>query len=236
MLVDLDGTLLVGEEAAERCWRSICDRFLPLTRATDAQTLFEAIQKQRIWFWSHPDRDRQGRMREVDPNVEILTPVLLQLGVQDPALVRTMADAYATEREAATALIPGVMEAIHDFRKSGVLLAMVTNGDAQTQRRKIDRFDMAAHFDAVVVEGEFGVGKPDPRVFMHALRLLDARPSEAWMVGDNLEADVGGAQRLGIYGVWVRSSRTVHAVGAGPAPSSIRPDRIIGSVAELCRP
>ena len=229
MLIDLDGTLLVGEEAAERCWRSICDQFLPQTGASSAQELFDAALRQRAWFWGDPDRNRRGRMREVDPNAEILTRVLGGLGVHEPALVRAMADAYAAEREAVTTLIPGAMEAVRDFREAGVRLGMVTNGHAETQRRKIDRFGLAGYFDAIVIEGEFGVGKPDPQVFMHALSLLDARPSEAWMVGDNLETDVGAAQSLGIYGIWVRVS------GAGPVSSRVLPNRAIGSVAELRR-
>jgi len=48
------------------------------------------------------------------------------------------------------------------------------------------------------------------------------------MVGDNLEHDIAGAQRVGIYGVWV------DARGEGPPQgAATRPDRIIAALAEL---
>jgi putative hydrolase of the HAD superfamily len=48
------------------------------------------------------------------------------------------------------------------------------------------------------------------------------------MVGDNLEWDVGGPQKLGIVGIWI------DAKGQGvPAASAVRPDRIIRSLSEL---
>ena len=39
--------------------------------------------------------------------------------------------------------------------------------------------------------------------FLRALRALGAGPADAWMVGDNLVFDVGGAQAVGMHGVWV---------------------------------
>ena len=63
----------------------------------------------------------------------------------------------------------GEVYAIHYFRRHDVKLGLITNGDAQGQRAKIDRFNLAALLESVVVEGEFGVGKPDARVFQHSL-------------------------------------------------------------------
>ena len=59
---------------------------------------------------------------------------------------------------------------------------------------------------------------------------LDTRPSDAMMVGDNLAADIGGAQALGIYGVWVDWS------GQGlPPDSAVIPDRTVRTISELVR-
>ena len=89
------------------------------------------------------------------------------------------------------------------LRARGVPLAMVTNGDASHQRRKIDRHDLERFFDVIVVEGEMGVGKPEEVVYRYALSKLGVKAEEAWMVGDNLEWDVLAPQRLGLRGVWV---------------------------------
>ena len=71
-------------------------------------------------------------------------------------------------------------------------------------------------------------GQPDIRIYTDALRLLNATPKDAWMIGDNLEWEVAVPQKLGIYCVW-NDSR-----GMGlPEDSDIRPDRIIRYLPEL---
>ena len=60
------------------------------------------------------------------------------------------------------------------LRAQGCRLALLTNGGSKAQRRKIDRFDLAPLFDAILIEGEVGFGKPDPRIYAQALATLDA--------------------------------------------------------------
>jgi HAD superfamily hydrolase (TIGR01458 family) len=74
------------------------------------------------------------------------------------------------------------------------------------------------------------LGKPSPEYFAAALESIDADPELAWMVGDDIEADIAGAQRHGMKTVLVRTGKfrpdAVEAI-------SIRPDAIISSIAQL---
>ena len=80
----------------------------------------------------------------------------------------------------------------------------------------------------IVIEGEFGAGKPDAAVYRHALDALGARAADTCMVGDHLDFDVAGAQRLGLQGIWIDRA------GAGlPSGCVVRPDRIIRALTEL---
>ena len=84
--------------------------------------------------------------------------------------------------------------------------------------------EWAAQVEATVV------GKPAPAYFDAALAALDADPELAWMVGDDVEADVGGAQACGMRTVLVRTGKfRPDAVEAG----SVRPDGIVSSIAQL---
>jgi putative hydrolase of the HAD superfamily len=87
---------------------------------------------------------------------------------------------------------------------------------------------LAPFFDCIVIEGEFGAGKPDRRVYAYAIAQLDVQPEDVWMVGDNLEWDVAGPQQMGIKGIWIDSARL-----GPPEDSSVRPDLIVASLAEL---
>ncbi len=42
------------------------------------------------------------------------------------------------------------------------------------------------------------VGKPSSAYFAAAIEALDADPELTWMVGDDIDADVAGAQRFGL--------------------------------------
>jgi putative hydrolase of the HAD superfamily len=125
-------------------------------------------------------------------------------------------------------VFPGAHEAIDALKAHGVKLALVTNGAAETQRAKVERFALTHRFDHIQIEGEHGFGKPDERAYLHAMQALGVTAPETWMVGDNLEWEVEVPQRLGIYAIWM----DWHGGGL-PAGSTIKPDRIIRSLTEL---
>jgi HAD superfamily hydrolase (TIGR01458 family) len=82
---------------------------------------------------------------------------------------------------------------------------------------------------AAQVEAEI-VGKPTAAYFEAALAELDSKPSEAVMVGDDVEADIGGAKQVGMRGVLVRTGKFRPAALEEADP---QPDAVIGSIAEL---
>ena len=88
------------------------------------------------------------------------------------------------------------------LRADGSTVALIPNGSAATSAQML-RFVLAPYFDLILIEGEIGIGKPDERVFLHALRQLGAVHDETAMVGDDLSTDIAGAQRVGIRGVWI---------------------------------
>jgi HAD superfamily hydrolase (TIGR01458 family) len=82
---------------------------------------------------------------------------------------------------------------------------------------------------AAQVEAEV-VGKPTAAYFEAALAELESTPSEAVMVGDDVEADIGGAKQIGMRGVLVRTGKFRPAALDEADP---KPDAVIDSIAEL---
>ena len=74
------------------------------------------------------------------------------------------------------------------------------------------------------------LGKPSPVYFEAALDELDADPEQAWMVGDDVESDIVGAQRLGMKTALVRTGKFRPDV---VEESGIMPDAILSSIADL---
>jgi HAD superfamily hydrolase (TIGR01458 family) len=84
--------------------------------------------------------------------------------------------------------------------------------------------EYAADVDATVV------GKPSTPYFVAALEALDADAEMTWMVGDDIEADVDGAQKHGLKTALVRTGKfRPDAVERG----TIRPDVILSSIADF---
>ena len=228
MLVDLDDTILAYDNVAKDAWLSVCGRHVDKVPGWTVEELVAGIDSYRRWFWSDADRHRRGRLNMVNVRHDVVLGAFKQMGIDAPEVAREVGDDYAHEREKRVRPFPGAIETLETLQGAGVRMAMITNGNSRTQRAKIDRFDLGPYFEHIQIEGEFGTGKPDRRVYLHALRRLGARASDAWMIGDNLEWEVAAPQRLGITGIWVDSR------GRGvPAGSRVRPDRILRSFREV---
>jgi len=228
VLLDMDDTLISDAIYAEECWQPVCEAYACRIGGLTPAGLFQAIDRYRAWYWSCPERHRRGRLDMDRARLEVTAGGLAALGVEDPALAQEIALAYSEVREARTDFFPDTVETLRALRERATLLGLLTNGESRMQRRKIERFGLAQYFDCIVVEGEFGCGKPDERVFRHALATLGADAAATWMVGDNLEWDVAGAQQVGIRGIWI----DVRGRGL-PNDAAVRPDRIITRLSEL---
>ncbi len=110
-----------------------------------------------------------------------------------------------------------------DLRAAGIPVGVVTNGPTQMQWAKVRNTGVADLVGAVVVSEEFGVNKPDPAIFRHALRLIGACPAETLFVGDNTVADIGGASGVGMQTAWMSHSRSWQI-------DSYSPDHVVENV------
>jgi len=106
-------------------------------------------------------------------------------------------------------MIPGAIEEtvdiLRELKRAGVPLYAVTNWSAETFPSAQNRFDFFAEFDGIVVSGEEGVIKPDPRIFRILLDRYDIPAHAAVFIDDN-PANADAATNLGIHGIHFRSA------------------------------
>ena len=228
ILFDLDDTIVDSSGTMDEVWRQICAEVAPAVPGLEAESLMAALAERRRWFFSDPDRHRRGRLDPRHALAELCSGALGRMGVDNPGLADDMSNRFAALRGRTVRPFDGALESLRRLSGQGIRLALVTNGTAKVQRGKIERLRLDRLFEYILIEEEFGVGKPDRRVYMHALDKLDTQPANAWMVGDNLEWEVKAPQRLGMAGIWVDTK------GAGlPDDTHVRPDRIVRSIIEL---
>jgi putative hydrolase of the HAD superfamily len=225
---DLDSTIITWPTSYDTVWETLCRRYAPEADDINPERLIAVFNEMRKWYWSDSERFRKGRLNLLEARREIIRMSFSRLQLNNMALADKIADAYSADRDETATLVPEAIETLKHLRNTGLKLAMITNGGSEMQRPKIKKFELAPYFDNILIEGEFGCGKPDERVFLHTLQKLNVTAADAWMVGDDLEFDIAPCHTLGIYSLWVDER------GKGlPAKDGARPDRIIRSIAEI---
>ncbi len=223
---DLDGTILDWQTGMEETWLASIEKHND--GSYDPTKMCELVRKRRDWFWDDHERASAGRMDLTEASRVIVRHAFEDAGIAALDVADNIATWYRAERAKAIAPYPGAMKTVKTIRERGIRLALITNGEANNQRRSVDKLKLETYFDCIVIEGEFGVGKPDERVFRHALEVTDSTPEETWMVGDSLAADIAPAVQLGLHAVWVDET------GDGlPADAPVEPHRIIRAITEL---
>jgi HAD superfamily hydrolase (TIGR01549 family) len=225
LLFDLDDTILHFSAGQPNFWRLALERQLP--DRSDHGPLLRALESVSHEFWADEKRAFWGRQNMFEARRGIALRALGAASV--PAvLCERVADEMTEQKEAHVRPFQGALEVLRRLQASGHRLGLLTNGCARFQRRKLARFELEGLFELILIEGELGYGKPDARVFAAALAHFGVFGGDVWMIGDNLDADIAGAQALGISGVWH------DAQGAGlPEGCTCVPDRVIRSITEL---
>lgn len=108
-------------------------------------------------------------------------------------------DAYESEWRLFEDALPLIDELSLRSEKIGI----ITNGNVERQRKKLERTGILNRFDAVIVSAAYGFAKPDPRIFHEACAILSARPEQSFHIGDNTSADVAGAAGAGLSAIWL---------------------------------
>jgi len=230
MLIDMDDTILSAYGRPEIAWNHIAAEFAGEFGALPSQQVAAAVLTSARSFWSAAGAE--WRLKLDEARRIVVGDAFAALGASGhtlPAgLAARIADRFTRYREEEMFIFPGAHDAIDTLKALGVKLALVTNGAAETQRAKVERFELSHRFHHIQIEGEHGFGKPEERAYLHAMDALGVTASDTWMIGDNLEWEVEVPQKLGIYAIWM----DVHGEGLPPG-STVRPDRIIRSLNEL---
>ena len=243
LLLDLDDTLIVEEPLAERAFL-IAGELAREAHGVDPLKLHAAVRKRcrEVWY-SHPahdyaeeigisswegmwgdlsgDNPRLVQLREWAPQYRLQSwkYALADFGVKDDQLAAQLVAGFIAARRNQHELMPGAIELLDRLRASYARLIMISNGAPGIQRFKLEGSGLGSYFDDVVISGEVGVRKPDPRIFGIALQRAGTSCREAVMIGNSLKSDITGAANAEITSVWLENECEDRS--AYPAPDYI---------------
>jgi FMN hydrolase / 5-amino-6-(5-phospho-D-ribitylamino)uracil phosphatase len=139
---------------------------------------------------------------------------------ENPLLADQAFEVFFAERQRVT-LFEDALPSLQ-FLSARFPLVTVSNGNAD-----LDRVGLAPYFRACVSAREFGVGKPDPRIFHAAAGAVDLTPQDVLHVGDDATLDALGALNAGMQAAWVNRSDNLW-------PHELEPHVTLGNLTELC--
>ncbi len=145
-------------------------------------------------------------------------------------VVRAALDAmYAVTRQN-WYLEEDALSTLETLKSRGYRLGLISNtSDDTTVQQLIDRDGLRPFFETIVTSAALGIRKPDRRIFQAALDRLQVRPAAAAMVGDTLEADVLGANQVGLYSIWITRRAQVPEDGE----LTIQPQAIVTALSQI---
>lgn len=114
----------------------------------------------------------------------------------DPSLAESAFDAFFVARQQVE-LFEDALPAL-EYLSARYPLVSISNGNADLQRIGLGRF-----FRATIHAREFGVGKPDPRIFHAAAGAVDVLPDDVLHIGDDATLDALGALNAGMQAAWL---------------------------------
>jgi putative hydrolase of the HAD superfamily len=121
---------------------------------------------------------------------------------------------------------PQVQETLDQLR-SHYHMAVVSDAQSAYAVPELRAVGLLHYFNPIIVSGDYGYRKPDPRLFQKALDALQVRPEQALFFGNDLFHDIFGAQQVGMKAIFVSYNQ------GNTSPQTITPDYTICRFAEL---
>ena len=205
VLFDVDDTLVDTAGAFGHALREIARTYLPGLEPSQHGEVLAAWRADAAGHYRRYTRGEVGyrEQRQARANE-------LQATFGGAPLDETGYDAWNLQFErgfsGAWAAHPDALAVIEELLDAGLVVGALSNAGVAYQTRKLERTGFGSRVPMLVGVDTIGVGKPDPRVFLEACRLLGTDPARTAYVGDELDVDARAAASAGLWGVWLDRS------------------------------
>ncbi len=126
-------------------------------------------------------------------------------------------------------VIPGAEECLQTLKDRGYKLGLISNTGrtpGKVLREMLRKIGLSHYFEQLTFSNEIGLRKPHPAPFIHTLKILSARASEAVHIGDQLRSDIYGAKNAGMKAILYKPLSKLEAV-------NVEPDEVVDSLTSV---
>lgn len=196
---DLDHTIWDFDRNAQETLLELYEvhqlKALGLHSAEDFISLYTE-NNHRLWAQYHLGQITKDVLR-----AERFRSTFLTLGVHPDHVPLQFEEDYVRLSPTKTNLFDGA-EKVLTYLKEKYHLHIISNGFKETTLTKMHLSGLNPYFKNVIISEDVGVNKPDKAIFEYALAKAEAQIHESIMIGDSLEADIRGAQNIGMKAIF----------------------------------
>jgi putative hydrolase of the HAD superfamily len=126
----------------------------------------------------------------------------LDIPAEDPRIWKAVDDYFTAFYEKGRR-IPGTRDMLSTLKKDYALALLSNFTHAPAAMEILDRLSLTPFFDTVLISGDLGYRKPFPMVFDRLVEGLGSPREQILFIGDDPEADIGGALQAGLHPAWM---------------------------------
>ena len=194
VLFDFGGTIDTdGVHWSEKFWEYY-ERFNVPVKKSDFERAFVATEKQ---LGDVPVL-KQATFYETLRKQFKLQFKLLKLDSKDER-VQSMLDACYEDVDTTIHKAKKLIEKLAERYRLGIVSNFYGNLETVCQE-----FELYRYFSAVIDSVVVGLRKPDPAIWLLALKKLEVKPENAYVVGDSYERDIVPSKQLGCRTIWLK--------------------------------
>lgn len=201
LFFDLDRTLWDFDANNQKTFEELYTKFeLQAKGVASLSDFYQSYQRINLALW---DAYKKQLIEKEELNFKRFYDSLLLFRIRDEELAKCMGAYYIAASPRQTLLYPNTIELLDKLLQK-YQMHIITNGFEEVQFIKIENSGLGMYFDQIITSERAGYKKPDRRIFDFAMQQAGAKPHESIIIGDDPEADILGAQQVGMDQIWVK--------------------------------
>lgn len=222
LFFDLDHTLWDFEANARLALEEVYEQLnLSSLGIDEFNNFYERYIYHNTRLW---ERYRKGYIKRDDLRRKRMWNTLLDFKIGNEKLAQRMDMIFLENLPTRKLLFPYTQEILHYLQDKGYFLHLITNGFESVQHAKLQNSGLNKFFQQVITSEGSNSLKPHKAIFDFALQKTGATLRESIMLGDDIDADIKGAQNAGMDQVFINHLQST---------SSVQPTYMVNSLKEL---